>query len=427
MSGRQRTATRVDRQAGDDPLRVEQGDGGDRQFVATGRIKADGGEAGSGRRTERDDREPGERHTYLRLGRFAWATLGILGVLVVLGIIIGEVALLVVPLILALFPAALLMPVAKLLKRLKLPAAVASLLTILGFIAVIAGIFAALAPFVADELPDLIESVSEGVDELEQWLQGDPLGVGLEFDGFAGLIEQGREQIGDVGAELGAGLAGGAVTALGAAVEGVTALLLTIVALFFYLKDDGKLARGFIKTLPEGWRRDATAMGDRFWATTGNYFRGQLLVALFDAVFIGIGLLLLGIPLAIPLAVLVFFGGLFPIVGAIVTGAVAVLVALADAGPLMALAVAGLVLAVQQVESNVLEPLILAKVIRLHPLVVLASITAGAILLGVLGAFLSVPIAASIARAIDYVRGEEDEEDEEEHAEDPDELVGAED
>jgi putative heme transporter len=407
---------------------------GQRRFVATARVRSGeelehghrhgpGGAmtAAGGTSVPSDGRD--QDRPVLRLGRYAWAVLGILGVLVAIGFLIGQLALLVVPIVLALFPAALLMPVAQWLKKVKVPAALASLLTIVAGIGAIVGVFAIIGPMIADQVPDLVESVGEGAEQLEGWLEDDPLGLGFDFDGFGNALEQGREQLGDFVEGAGTGIAGGALTAATMLVEGVTALLLMLVALFFYLKDDGKLARGVIRTLPADWRRHATALGDRFWTTTGRYFRGQILVALVDAIFIGIGLLLLGIPLAIPLAVLVFFGGLFPIIGAIVTGFVAVLVALADAGPLMALAVAGLVLAVQQAESNILEPLILAKVIRLHPLMVLLSITAGAVLFGILGAFLAVPIAASIARAVDYVRGEEDAERQAETAEGPEELV----
>jgi putative heme transporter len=426
----------------------------DRSFLATARVsdpagRAEGDLRVEARRDADEARPAGGRvgvraageparesggdadRPYLRVGRYAWASLGIVGAFAVLLFAIGQVALLVIPLVLALFPAALLMPVAAFLKRLKVPAALAALLTILGSIGLLVGLFALLAPLVSNELPELVESVSEGVEELEAWLADDPLGVGLGFDGFGQLLEQGREQLGELGGgggdlgELGGGIAGGAVTAATALFEGVTAFLLLLVALFFYLKDDGKLARGVIRTMPKGWQGHAAALGDRFWTTTGRYFRGQLLVAAADALFIGIGLLVLGVPLAIPLAVLVFFGGLFPIIGAVLSGAVAVLVALADAGPFTALLVAGLVLAVQQAESNVLEPLILAKVIRLHPLMVLVSITTGALLLGVLGAFLAVPVAASIARVVDYVRGEEDDETQEEMADDPEELAEA--
>jgi predicted PurR-regulated permease PerM len=123
-----------------------------------------------------------------------------------------------------------------------------------------------------------------------------------------------------------------------------------------------------------------------------------------DAVFIGLGIWLLGVPLVIPLAVLVFLGGLFPIVGAFLSGLLAVLVALADGGLGTGLATLAVVIVVQQLEGNVLEPIILSRVIQLHPLMILVSIGTGAILLGVLGAFLAVPIAASIARVVEHAR-----------------------
>ncbi len=146
-------------------------------------------------------------------------------------------------------------------------------------------------------------------------------------------------------------------------------------------------------------------MSGLLWWTLGAYFRAQMLVALVDAVAIGIGLVVLGVPLALPLAVLVFLGGFFPIVGAFVSGFVAVLVALADQGIGTALLVLGLVVLVQQAEGNLLEPLILSPVLRLHPFAVILAVTAGAVTSGVLGAFLAVPMAAIPARVVDYLRG----------------------
>lgn len=143
----------------------------------------------------------------------------------------------------------------------------------------------------------------------------------------------------------------------------------------------------------------------RAWDTLGTYFRGQLPVGLINAALIGVALLLLGTPPAIPLAVLVFFGGLFPVVGALVAGALAVLVAAAHAGLVMGLVVAGIVIAIEQLEGNVLEPLIHGHAVALHPLVILLSITAGALLLGIFGALIAVPVAASTASVLDYLRG----------------------
>jgi putative heme transporter len=188
-------------------------------------------------------------------------------------------------------------------------------------------------------------------------------------------------------------------------VDFLTAVVLMIVIVFFVLKDGGRLWRGVADLLPGRYRSTVDEAAGRIWWTLGAYFRGQLLVALVDAIFIGLGLWLLGVPLALPLAVLVFFGGLFPIVGAFVTGLLAVLVALASEGLTTALLVLGLVVLVQQAESNLLEPLILSKVIALHPLVIILSITAGVLSFGILGAFLAVPFAAGVARVIDMARG----------------------
>jgi predicted PurR-regulated permease PerM len=333
---------------------------------------------------------------WLRLGRYAWATLGIIGLLVVLALVVGELMVLAVPIVLALFPAALLMPLTNLLRRF-LPDAVAAILTILVAIGVIGGVGTALAPVFAEEIPAVVDSFQQGLQSIDDFLAEDHLGLGVTD--LSDVADRAREAI-----TQGGGAATGALNAATVLIEGVTGFLLLIVALFFYLKDGARLSVGIVKTLPQVWQSHASEIGGRVWYTTGAYFRGQLLVALGDAVLIGIGLRLLGIPLALPLAVLIFFGGLFPIVGAVVTGFVAVLVALADAGLMRALAVLLLVLAVQQFESNVTEPFILSRAIRLHPLVVISAITAGGMLLGVLGAFLAVPIAASAARAIDYLR-----------------------
>lgn len=346
-----------------------------------------------------DRRGEGTQPPLLRAGRYAWAAIGIVALLVGAGLAAGQLTLVVVPLVIALFPAALLAPVAQGLKRLGLPAALASLGTIIGALLLLAGVVALLVPVVASELPTLGESFGEGVEQL---LDQAPLDIG----GVDELLERAGEELGDAGQYFDS-----ALEAATRVFEGFAGLLFGLVALFFYLKDGERIAAGIRDVFPARTQEHVTEMGRRVWYTLGSYFRGQLLVALVDAVLIGIGLVVVGVPLALPLAVLIFFGGLFPIVGAVVSGAVAVVVALADAGVTTALIVTAIVIGVQQLESNVLEPVVLSHAIRLHPLMVLVSITAGAVTLGVLGAFLAVPIAASIARVIDYLRGRDGEDE----------------
>jgi putative heme transporter len=352
----------------------------------------------------------------LRAGRLAWAFAGLLVLVVVASLVVQRVSLVVVAFVLGLFPAALLAPAADFLKRRRVPGALAALLVLLGFLGSIVLAVRLLAPRVSDQIPDLVDQASEGLASIEEWLSDGPLPVDVDLEGMQETARGALQDFADDGA-----LAQGVGAAV-MVVDFLTGLVLMFVVVFFVLKDGGRLWRGAADLLPDRYRGPVDEAAGRIWWTLGAYFRGQLLVALVDAVFIGLGLWLLGVPLALPLAVLVFAGGLFPIVGAFVSGLAAVLVALASEGLTTALLVFGLVLLVQQAESNLLEPLILSKVIALHPLVIILSITAGVLSFGIIGAFLAVPVAASVARVVDMSRGRtpaagpgsKDEEDEEE-------------
>jgi putative heme transporter len=332
-----------------------------------------------------------------KAGRTAWAVVGIAVVLALLGYVASAITIVVIPVILALFPATLLAPVSDWLCRRGVPPALSALVTLLAGLALFFGVLAGAIALVVAQLPELMESAAEGVGQIEDFLEDDPLGVGVET--FSDALDFAQEQLGEAGE-----FAAQAGTAAVLAFEVVAGILLMFVVLFFYLKDGRRLRDAIVTTVPKA-RQPLVREGlDRSWTTLSGYLQGQLLVAFVDAVFIGIGLLILGVPLALPLAILVLFGGLFPIVGAVATGALAVLVALADGGLTTGLIVLGIVLAVQQLESNVLEPMILGRTIHLHPIVVLTSIAAGASVLGILGAFLAVPVAAIAARIIALVR-----------------------
>lgn len=333
-------------------------------------------------------------------GRAAWAAVGILLLVAAVGYLASLVPLVVVPVILALFPATLLVPVARWLTERRVPAALAALATIVATLVVLLGVIGAMIPLVANELPEVAESAGDGLAELDELLQ--QVAPGVQIGGVQELLELLQDQVGELG-----DVAAEALSAALAAAETVAGMLLLLVVLFFYLKDGRRLAEGLVALAPTSAQARVLETAERAWGTLGAYFRGQLLVALVDAVVIGIGLVILGIPMAVPLALLIFFGGLFPIVGAVVTGALAVLVALADGGLTTGLIVAGLVLAVQQLEGNVLEPLILGKSVDLHPLIILLAITAGGILLGVLGAFLAVPAAAVVNTTVTHLWGAE--------------------
>lgn len=339
----------------------------------------------------------------LRTGRRAWAAVGIAGVLVLLFLLLREVSILVTPLVVAMFPAAVLSPAASWLKRKGLPASVAALLLLVAVLTVLGlGMWFVLPQF-ADQVPELVDSVQEAFTDLEAFLADAP--VALPFDiGEGGLAAAAQQAFDSV--DTGAGdVVGQGLDLLSRVVDLGTALLIFLVALFFYLRDGDRIWAGITSLLPRTTRRHVRSASGQLWWTLGAYFRAQALVALVDAVAIGIGLLVLGVPLALPLALLVFFGGFFPIVGAFASGIVAVLVALADQGLGTALLVLGLVLLVQQAEGNLLEPLIISPILRLHPFAIILAVSAGAVTYGVLGAFLGVPLAACLGRVVDYVRG----------------------
>jgi putative heme transporter len=331
----------------------------------------------------------------VRIGAYAWGVLGLMVLLVVLALVFAELSIVTVPLALALFPTTILVPLVDRLERRGLKRSYGAGLVLLLTILVSAGIIAIAVNAIQREWDDLVRSTQEGYElfreSLEEGLFGLPT-IELEE-----IIDQVQSWAID---EFSDNVLG----ALVATVEGVAALGFGIVAFFFLLRDGHRIAAWLRDLFPAGQREHVAEVGIRTWRAIGGYIRGQTIVAFVDAVFIGIGLVILGVPLAFVLSVLIFFGGYVPIVGAFVTGTLAVLVALASEGPFIALLALAVIVAVQQLESNLLAPMVLGRSTALHPLAVLIALTVGAILYGVIGAILAVPIAASIARAAGYWR-----------------------
>jgi putative heme transporter len=337
------------------------------------------------------------RDRVVQAGLLAWALVGLTLVFLGFAWLTGQLSLVVIPLVIALFPAALLAPVAALLKRRGLPPAAAAGLVLGLFVVAFVSLISALGWLIAEELTGVVEAVEDGYAEIQQWLLER---FGFEIPDIGVLLEQLRDwALGEDGFADGSAVTGAATTTL----EFVASFLLGLVALFFYLKDGRRMATWFVRLFPPRLRADVDELAGRVWFTLGAYFRGQLIVAAVDAFFIGLGLVILQVPLAIPLAILVFIGGLFPVVGAFTAGTLAVLIALADQGVGVALIVLGLNVAVQQAEGNLLEPLIVGRATKLHPLVVLVALTAGAVTFGILGAFLAVPTVAALNAGVGYL------------------------
>lgn len=333
----------------------------------------------------------------VRLGVYAWALVGILAVVVGVGVVVSRLAVVVVPLVLAAFPAAVLVPPTRALKTRGVPPAAAALIVLVVTFGLIAGTFSLLAPSVATELEGLGQELDRGYQQVRTFLEQGPFGLQpVPVDQLIDRVQASLTEGNDLGPRV---LEAGVAVA-----EGIAGVALALFALFFYLKDGGRIAAWLRDLFPQRIRGDVEAIGVLTWTTLADYIRGQLIIALVDAVFIGIGIAVIGVPLVLPLAVLIFVGALFPIVGALLSGGVAVLVALATGGVVDALLVLAVVVGVQQLESHILGPVVLGRATSLHPLAVLAALAAGGVLMGVLGAFLAVPVTASAARAVGYLR-----------------------
>lgn len=332
----------------------------------------------------------------------SWRLLVVAAAVAVAALVLSELRLLALAIVGALFATALLRPPVMWLRGRGWGSASASAAVLISALGVLAGIVAAIVPPFVDQLDELGSSLRDGVQQAADWLIEGPLGLSeQELDAY---VDQTFDQALDNSEALLQGVFSSAVL-VG---EIVIGLLIALVVTFFLLRDGDRIWDWALGLVGDETRVDMAEVGRRSWATLGGYLRGITLVALFDAVFIGVALVILGVPAALPLAVLTFFGAYIPIAGAVITGLAAVLVALVANGPLIAGAVAAAVLVVQQVESNVLHPVVVGRAVALHPLATLLAVAAGALIAGIPGAIVAVPITAVAARAASYLRGRRD-------------------
>lgn len=335
----------------------------------------------------------GQEHSrsLVRWGHFAWALLGIAGVLVLGWLLVTRLSVVVVPMLLALFPAALLVPAVDWLDRHRVPRPLATVLAVVLAVVVVGGVFALVVPAFLAQLPALTDSLTSAGDRLKVLIDRLP---------FA----QAGTTVGDLVRQGALAVFGGIDAALLTGLNVLVGLVLLVVVLVCYLTSGRRIVGTGLALVPAPRRGAAHELADRVWHTLGSYTRALFLVALFDAASIGLGLWLFGIPLVLPLSVLVFFGAFVPYIGAFVAGLAAVLVAFADSGLGTALGVLALIVVVQQIEGNVVQPLLMGKVTRLSAFTVIVAVSIGTTLLGVLGALLAVPTAACIAQALAFAR-----------------------
>lgn len=328
---------------------------------------------------------------------WSWRLIVIALATAVLVFLIVQLRLIVIPLLIAVLISALVLPFVAFLRRHRWQKGLAVATAMLTALAVIAALVWLVVWQVARQAGEVRARTMESYEEFKQFLLHSPLHVtdnqlGNIIDDIWGSIQD------DTSALLSGALSLGST--FGHLAAGV---LLTLFSLLFILLDGPNIWKWLLTFVPRRARMAIDGAGHAGWTTLENFARTQILVASIDALGIGLGAFLLGVPLAIPIAVVVFLGSFIPIVGAIVTGTLAVFIALVYNGPIIAVIMLGVVLLVQQIEGHVLQPLLMGTAVKVHPLGVVLVVAAGSMVAGIPGALFAVPIAAVLNVVIGYI------------------------
>ena len=313
-------------------------------------------------------------------------------VLVALGA--SRLMMVMLPLIISVLLTTLLAPAFNWLRARRWRPAAAAALPTLGAVLVFFGLWALIIPGVLSQSDDLFSNVQDGARQAASVLE--PLGIGRTDVDKA--IDEGLKSV------QGSAVANEVLTGAVLLTQWAAAVVLIVALTFFFLKDGERIWGWVVELFHEDRQPMLREVGTRSWSALSAYVQGIFMVATIDAVLIGTALLIVGVPVAVPLIVLTFVAAFFPVVGAVVAGAAAVLVALVANGLGAALAILAVIVVVQQLEGNVFYPVVVGRRLELHPVGILLALTAGAVLAGVVGAFLAVPIAAVSAAVLKYMR-----------------------
>ena len=329
---------------------------------------------------------------------WSWRLLVLAAAGAVLLWLIGRLKTVLIPLSIAMLLSALLSPaVAFLRNRLRFPRSLATAVVLIAGLAAVVGTLTLVVNQFVDGFPELSDNAADGVQQIQDWLRNGPAHLSnQQLDESLAAAQRWLQ-------ENRAALTSSAVSTAAATIEFLASMFLVLFATFFFLRDGGRIWRFLVRLVPGAGREDLASAGEAAWLTLVAYVRATVLVAFIDALGIGLALLLLRVQFAFPLAALVFLAAFIPIVGATVSGSVAVLIALVTRGPIVALAVLLAVIAVQQLEGHVLQPLIMGRAVAIHPLAVIVAIATGVMLAGIIGALVSVPIVAVLNTGIRHL------------------------
>jgi predicted PurR-regulated permease PerM len=343
--------------------------------------------------------EPAVPRTLQRAAAWSWRLL-VIGLLIYVAFRVATaLSLVVLPCIAALLLTALLQPLTSRLRRAGLPSLAATWCTVLATIVVLAGISILAANRVSADYPRLQTEVKHTAHEVQASLAGAP------FHLNSARLQQYSNDLVHFLSQHKSLIAGTVVTGGKIFLEVLTGLVLMLFITFFLLKDGERIWAWLIKGLRPDVRQRADNAGAAAWVALVNYVRGTTAVAAIHAVFIGLALWLLGVPLLVPLIILVFVAAYVPLVGILVAGALAIVVTLGTKGWIAAVILLGVFLLENQIESHLLQPLVVGRIVRLHPLAIILVLAVGGIVAGIAGAIVAVPAAAAICYAWPHLRG----------------------
>lgn len=341
-----------------------------------------------------DPEAPGRAERELPLGMrlaaaWSWRLLLIGAALAAFLWVVVQLRIIVIPILIAILLTALLAPIVRWFERNGLPRWLGVLVALATFLAAVWLLVYLIVTELRDGYDDMARRSEQAWWDVLHWIEAT---FGISANELGGFVDQLLDVVERYQSQIWSGALGIATT-FG---QLITGLLLTVFSLIFMLLDGRRIWYWVLGFFPSRAHAPLDAAGRAGWVSVGQYVRVQIFVAFVDAVGIGVGAAVLGVPLAVPIAVLVFLGSFIPFLGAIATGALAAFIALVYNGPLNALLMLGVVILVQQLESHVLQPLVMGSAVKVHPLGVVLAVSAGALVAGIPGALFAVPLAASL-------------------------------
>lgn len=335
---------------------------------------------------------------YRTAGAASWRFLAIAGALAAIVYALVHLRVIVIPIIVAVLASTLLLPFVSWLKGRGVPAGLAAALAMLAAVLTLAAIATAVAPSLGSQLGDLRTQAEDGVRQATDQLAKPPFN--LSEKELRDRVDQALKTLRKNSGPLARGVGSGAVL-LG---EVLTGLIVTVLLTFFLLKDGAEMWAWVLRLVGKRSRADADEVGNRVYTALAGYVRGIAMVGFVDAVLIALALVVIGVPLVVPLAIITFFAAFVPLIGAFIAGLLAVLIALVSGGLLDAALVLGAIVLVQQIEGHLLYPLLMSRAVHLHPAVIVVALGAGGILAGIIGVFLAVPVAGVVSVVLEYAQ-----------------------